>query len=246
MKSFRGSSSDGYPAVKALRRLTKTQQPISSLGDYKGWRPSKPHLLACVLLIVALTNPHPATAWGDEGHKVIALIAEHYLDPTVRTRVATLLAADTDTLPGHDIANEATWADKYRDSDRNTSKIRYEATWRYHFVDIELAAPDLASACFGHPPLPAGVPASQGPPRACVVGKIDQFAAEPRDRRARAALGAQVPFCTSSGTCTNRSTQPMTTMPVGTRSSSRSRRAEPEDFCTYRAPASVREIRSAH
>jgi len=68
--------------------------------------------------------------------------------------------------------------DKYRDSDRGTTKIRYEATWQWHFVDIELADPDLASACFGHPPLPAGVPASEGPPQACVVDKIDQFAAE--------------------------------------------------------------------
>ena len=24
--------------------------------------------------------PHPALAWGDEGHKIIALTAEHYLD----------------------------------------------------------------------------------------------------------------------------------------------------------------------
>ena len=45
-------------------------------------------------------------------------------------------------------------------------------------MDTELAQPDLASACFDHPPLPAGVPASQGPPPACVVDKIDQFTAE--------------------------------------------------------------------
>jgi S1/P1 Nuclease len=122
-----------------------------------GWQSPKHLLLACILLCVALTNPHPAKAWGDEGHKVIALIAEHYLDPAARAKVATLLAADTDTLTPHDIANEAIWADKYRDSDRSTTKIRYDATWRWHFVDIELAQPDLATACFGHPPLPPGV-----------------------------------------------------------------------------------------
>jgi hypothetical protein len=127
-------------------------------------------------------SPRRAIAWGDEGHKVIALIAEHYLDPDVRAKVATLLSADTDTLTGHDIASEATWADKYRDSDRSTTKIRYEATWQWHFVDIELSQPDLAAACFGHPPLPPGVPASKGPPQACVVDKIDQFAAELSDR----------------------------------------------------------------
>jgi hypothetical protein len=143
-----------------------------------GHQSLKPAHLACLLLGVALTHPHPAGAWGDEGHKIIALIAEHYLEPAVRLKVTTLLAADTDTLTAHDIANEATWADKYRDSDRGTTKIRYKATGQWHFVDIELAQPDLASACFGHPPLPPGVPASRGPPQACVVDKINQFAAE--------------------------------------------------------------------
>jgi S1/P1 Nuclease len=89
-----------------------------------GWRSPKPLLLALLLLGLALTDPHPAGAWGDEGHKVIALIAERYLDPAVRSKVATLLVADTDTLTAHDIASEATWADKYRDSDRDTTKIR--------------------------------------------------------------------------------------------------------------------------
>jgi hypothetical protein len=78
----------------------------------------------------------------------------------------------------HDIRSEATWADKYRDSDRYTGEIRYQATRLWHFVDIELAEPNLASACFGYPPLPPGIPVSKGPPRACVVDKIDQFAAE--------------------------------------------------------------------
>jgi S1/P1 Nuclease len=147
-----------------------------------GWQSPKRLLLACILLGIALTSPHPARAWGDEGHKVIALIAEHYLDPAARAKVAGLLAADADTLTDHEIASEATWADKYRDSDRSTTKIRYDATWRWHFVDIELTQPDLAAACFGHPPLPPGVPASKGPPQACVVDKINQFAAELSDR----------------------------------------------------------------
>jgi len=134
--------------------------------------------LACLLLAAATAVPHAAVAWGNEGHEIIALIAEHYLDPAARAKVASLLAADTDTLTDHDIASEATWADKYRDSDRFTTKIRYQATRLWHFVDIELAEPNLASACFGHPPLPTGIPASKGPPRTCVVDKVDQFAAE--------------------------------------------------------------------
>ena len=132
-------------------------------------RSPKPVLLAWVLLAVTATSQRPTLSWGDEGHKIIALIAEHYLDPAIRSKVATLLAADADTLTGHDIPSEATWADKYRDSDRVTTKIRYEATSRWHFVDIEFAQPDLASACFGHPALPPGILASKGPPQACVV-----------------------------------------------------------------------------
>jgi hypothetical protein len=106
------------------------------------------------------------------------MIAEQYLDPAARAEVMMLLAADTDTLTHHDIASEATWADKYRDSDRDTTRIRYEATRLWHFVDIELTNPDLAAACFGHPPLAQGVLASMGPPQACVVDKTIQFAAE--------------------------------------------------------------------
>jgi hypothetical protein len=142
------------------------------------WLSGKHRLLACFLLAAVTAVPHPAIAWGDKGHEIIALIAEHYLDPAARAKVILLLAGDADTLTEHDVGSEATWADKYRDSDRYTTKIRYQATRLWHFVDIELDEPNLASACFGHPPLPSGIPASKGPPRACVVDKIDQFATE--------------------------------------------------------------------
>jgi hypothetical protein len=120
-------------------------------------------------LIISLWVPHQAFAWGDDGHKVVALIAEHYLTPEVRNTVAALLAQDTDPLTEHDIASEATWADKYRNHHRET------ASW--HFVDIELDNPDIDAACHGRAPLPAGVVASNGPPD-CVLDKIRQFADE--------------------------------------------------------------------
>jgi hypothetical protein len=109
--------------------VSSSWRPRVRTRDHMARRSPKRLLLACILLCVALTSPHRASAWGDEGHKVIALIAEHYVDPAVRAKVATLLAADTDALTNHDIASEATWADKYRDSDRDTTKIRYSATW---------------------------------------------------------------------------------------------------------------------
>ena len=49
-----------------------------------------------------------ALAWGDEGHEVVALVAQSFLDPEVRKRVIALFAADTDSLMAHDIASEAT------------------------------------------------------------------------------------------------------------------------------------------
>jgi hypothetical protein len=199
-----------------------------------GWRSPKLSLVTYFFLAVALAAPQSAFAWGDEGHQIIALIVEHYLDPAARAKVATLLAADADTLTDHDIVSEATWADKYRDSDRNTTKIRYEATWRWHFVDIELAEPNLASACFGHPPLPVGIPASEGPPRACVVDKIDQFATEISNPAIIASeqLLALKFLLHSSATCFSRCTQPTITTPAGTRSVSRLKGFVPATFTT--------------
>ena len=123
----------------------------------------------------------PAFAWGDEGHEVIGLIAEHYLEPAVSARVQALLAADTSGLTPKDIAHEATWADKYRDSDRDTSKLRYYRTRNWHFVDLELDGPDLNRACFGPPQFPPGALASAGPADECVVAKTDEFFAELKD-----------------------------------------------------------------
>ncbi len=185
-----------------------------------GWRFPKEPLFPCILLVAAAAVSHPALAWGDGGHEIIALVAEHYLDPAARAKVATLLAMDTDTLTDHDIASEATWADKYRDSDRYTTKIRHQATRLWHFVDIELDEPNLASACFGHPPLPSGIPASKGPPRACVVDKVDQFAAELANPSTAAserllALKFLLHFV---GDLHSHSTQPTIMTPAGTRS----------------------------
>jgi hypothetical protein len=123
-----------------------------------------------------LTDPRPALAWGDDGHKVVALIAEHYLTPTAKKHVAAMLAADTDELTKHDIANEATWADRYRDA--NHRKDHYDATKRWHFVDLEISDPDIAKACFGRKPLPAGTLASNGDKNSCAVDKVNQFTAE--------------------------------------------------------------------
>jgi hypothetical protein len=134
-----------------------------------------------VVFCSLLALPGEARAWGDEGHEIVALIADHFLEPAVKVKIDAMLAADTDSLTAHDIASAATWADKYRDSDRNSTKERYNQTHNWHFVDIEISQPDIDAACFGHPPIPPGTPAIQGPQGDCVVDKINQFSAELAD-----------------------------------------------------------------
>jgi S1/P1 Nuclease len=126
-------------------------------------------LLTLAAVLAALICSQ-ALAWGDLGHEVTALIAYRHLSPTARAALDALLASDTDTLTAGDFASRATWADKYRNTHRET------AAW--HFVDIEIDQPDLEGACFGFPTLQGGQWASQGPAQDCVVNKIDEFAAE--------------------------------------------------------------------
>jgi len=94
---------------------------------------------------------------------------------------AILNGDNTALVTDRSMAGESVWADRYRDSDRNTSRARYDATRRWHYVDIELDEPNLPRACFGPPVLPLGVPASAGAASDCVVDKIDQFQAELAD-----------------------------------------------------------------
>jgi hypothetical protein len=135
-------------------------------------------IVATALVGVSLfsTLQQEAKAWGDDGHKVVAIIAEQFLTPTARRQVDALLASDTDTLTRHDIASASVWADRWREE--NHRRDNYEATRRWHYVDLEIKDPDLTKACYGRKPLPADTPASIGDKNACIVDKIAQFAAE--------------------------------------------------------------------
>jgi hypothetical protein len=114
-------------------------------------------------------------AWGPEGHRAIALIAERQSDPAVRAKILAILATDKGSrLTKNDIASEATWADVLRDK----SEEARSATGAWHATRFKPDNPDLASACFGRNPLPEGYPASHGPRENCSVDKIEQFASE--------------------------------------------------------------------
>jgi S1/P1 Nuclease len=129
----------------------------------------------------------PAFGWGDDGHRIIAGVAEQQLTPAVRAKVRALLAGDTTGLTEPTLAAQATWADKWRDSDRNTTRERYEQTREWHYVNIQLTDPNVDAACHSRPALSPDTPASAGPPRACLIDKIDQFIAELRNPSTPAA-----------------------------------------------------------
>lgn len=127
--------------------------------------------LLAIALTALTTLPGSALAWGREGHAVIAQIARGYLTPKAAAAVDALLAADTDALTTPDLGARASWADAWRKDHRETTE--------WHFIDIELDHPDLAGACFGFPV--SAAPASAGPEKDCVVGRLDAFEAELAD-----------------------------------------------------------------
>ncbi len=126
----------------------------------------------CGLLV-----PSQAFAWDEEGHKIVALIADHYLDPAVKQKIDAILSADKDTLTKHDIASEAVWADTFRNLDREKVQLRFAVTDSWHSTPIELSSPDIDAACKGHPVLSKATPASRGPAD-CSLDKVNQFIAE--------------------------------------------------------------------
>ncbi|HZT88992.1 MAG TPA: S1/P1 nuclease [Stellaceae bacterium] len=136
--------------------------------------------LARIFLVLACCtlSAWPAAAWGLEGHRVIALIAQRTLeqnDKPVWAKVAALLAEDSsNSWTKTDIASEATWADVLLEK----SEEARTATMAWHYVRFNPARPDLHRDCFGRRALPTGLPASHGPQDDCVVNKIEQFERE--------------------------------------------------------------------
>lgn len=82
--------------------------------------------LACTIsiaaLVVASVAPIEALAWGAEGHRLVAELAEKRLTPHTRERVAELLSLE----PGATLVSISTWADE----------IRSPETARWHYVNL--------------------------------------------------------------------------------------------------------------
>jgi hypothetical protein len=95
-------------------------------------------------------------AWGREGHRLTALVAEAYLTPEARAQIKELLGNET-------LADVAPWADTYRTSHPET------ALW--HFVDI----PKDQDKFDRNRDCPASASDPKSPWRDCVTDRILYF-----------------------------------------------------------------------
>jgi mono/diheme cytochrome c family protein len=182
---------DVYQRTRRWLKLMMRQDEFSGPFAQQGRLPPGENNMrrvtaAAIALCTIFTASKNAWAWNDEGHAIVALIAEHYLSPAAKDKLQAMLRADSDPLTQHDIASAASWADKYQDSDKKTTRARYNATYEWHFANIQAARPNIPEACFGQPALPPGTPASKGPAKACVIDKINQFWTELADPKTSA------------------------------------------------------------
>jgi hypothetical protein len=121
--------------------------------------PIKALRVSCSATIVYLTlgfGPLQAWGWGREGHRLTALVAQHYLTPQTKAVIAELLHQET-------LADVASWADDYR--------IDHPETAKWHYVDI----PGAAESFDRQRDCPVSESDSKSPWRDCVTDRILYF-----------------------------------------------------------------------
>jgi hypothetical protein len=117
-----------------------------------------------MFLALAILVPAPASAWGPEGHEIIAAIAEVNLTRAARAEAAGLLGGDAMMVL------DANWADEIRDQRPETS------AWHYVNIPLEANSYDARRDCRQDN---------------CVVGQIALDARLLADRRAPKAARAE-------------------------------------------------------
>jgi hypothetical protein len=110
---------------------------------------------AVLSILVLLSIPAKSMAWGFEAHRVIAEIAEQYLEPQTARQIRNLLAIENVTT----LAEVSTWADEIRP--------QHPETRPWHFVDIPIHP--------GTGETKGYVAARDCPHDDCVVAKIEEF-----------------------------------------------------------------------
>jgi hypothetical protein len=105
------------------------------------------------LLLLTMTSTE-AWAWGQEGHSIIAEIAQRRLSAAAAAEVARAIG------PGHSLASISSWADDERDA------LPQTAHW--HFVDMPIDSDryDPARDC------------REGPKGDCVVAELERLKKE--------------------------------------------------------------------
>lgn len=117
--------------------------------------------VAAGICFTTLLMSPPLWAWGREGHRLTALVAEAYLTPEAKSEIAELLQADSTS---HEtLVDIASWADEYRQDHPET------APW--HYVDIPGSAQkfDRLRDC------PASSADPKSPWRDCATDRILYF-----------------------------------------------------------------------
>ena len=93
-------------------------------------------LSRCILLLsILIASTSAAKSWGAKGHRIVALIASHYMDPKAKAKVL-------ERLEGLSIEDASTWADQIRDKEAYS----YTHPWHYATVSkgkdyLEMRAP---------------------------------------------------------------------------------------------------------
>jgi len=113
-------------------------------------------LFTLAVLVTATLMPIYAHAWGREGHRLTALVAQDHLTPTAAENVKWLLGKES-------MADVAPWADEYKQDHRES------ASW--HFVSVPGVADsyDRMRDC----PAPNNNPTTRV--RDCVIDRILYF-----------------------------------------------------------------------
>lgn len=99
--------------------------------------------MTAALSLTALLMPNSAYAWGGEGHRLVANIAQNHLTPVARRNVKALLGAET-------LADVASWADAYRPNEAET------ALWHYTDLPAGSDTYDRERDCPTQPGVKAG------------------------------------------------------------------------------------------
>lgn len=115
----------------------------------------RPRLIAIALLCWCLI-PSSAFAWGEKGHRIVALVALEHLSPAARKGVAALLSADPDGRV-RTLDDAAVWPDWIKQERPETKP--------WHFVDIEYSKNSYSRA----------VDCPGNDQSDCIIVRIDRF-----------------------------------------------------------------------